>query len=309
MSITAKKITTTTVLKGVSPSSKALPVISNDFNPVIDDLTSQDARIANLEDGTIGFAEHITDTTDTTSGATGALIVDGGVGIAKKLYIADSTDSTTKDTGSIITDGGLGVEKAITAGTTITATTRLFTGAGTVSAPSLVIGATDNGLYEVSGTQIGFSMTNALVGGFDASGLYTNAITEQTTGSGITLSKNIIRKNTLTALNSTGTITAAMVQKGGITSTSAAAVAATLDTAANIATAIGAVQGTSIEFLVDNTAGANTVTVVVAAGIVAATPIITGGATLTVAASATQGIGIFRLVFSSASAAVLYRIG
>ncbi len=123
------------------------------------------------------------------------------------------------------------------------------------------------------------------------------------------ISKNLVSKNELTALNATGTITAAMVAGGGISSTSAAGVTATLDTATLIANNIGATRGTSINFIVDNTAGANTVTVVVGTGIVAATPIITGGDTLTVAASATQGIGLFKLVFSSATAAVLYRMG
>lgn len=140
------------------------------------------------------------------------------------------------------------------------------------------------------------------------SGISTlNSISEYTVGGGITLSNNVIQKRSLTALNVTGTITAAMVNKGGITSTSAAPVTATLDTALAIGTQIGAVQGTSIDFIVDNTAGASTVTVAVAAGITAVTPVITGGATLTV--STANGIGLFRLVFSSPSAAKLYRIG
>lgn len=149
----------------------------------------------------------------------------------------------------------------------------------------------------------------ALLTSATISALTVDTITENTVGKGIVQLKNVVRKNTYAALNLTGTITAAMVNNGGITSTSAAGVTATLDTAVAIAAQIGAVQGTTVEFYVDNTAGANTVTVAVGAGIVAAAPVITGGATLTVAASATQGIGIYRLVFSSATAAVLFRIG
>ncbi len=52
MSITSKKITTTSVLAGVTPSGKALPVISNDIDPIIDDLTSIDARVTLLDAGT-----------------------------------------------------------------------------------------------------------------------------------------------------------------------------------------------------------------------------------------------------------------
>lgn len=174
MSITSSKITTTSVLAGASPS-KALPVISNDFNPVIDDLTSIDKRIGVFESG-------------------------------------------------ILTGG-------------------------------------------------------------------------------------IIQNHTASVINSTATATTAQIATGYITSTSAAATSITLPTAALLATTLGAKAGTSFEFIVDNTAGANTVTVVVGSNIVAATPVITGGATLTVAASSTQGIGIFRLVFSSATAAVLFRIG
>lgn len=45
MSITATKITSTSVLKGVSPSSKALPVISDDINRIVDDLSALDIRV------------------------------------------------------------------------------------------------------------------------------------------------------------------------------------------------------------------------------------------------------------------------
>lgn len=238
---------------------------------------------------------------DTLTPESGVLTING------KVIVSDTTDSTTKDTGSITTEGGIGVEKAIVAGTSIKATTRLFTGAGTVSAPGLVVGTNDNGQYEISSTQQGFSIGNTLVGGYNSTGLFTNNITELTTGAGITLAKNIIKQNTLTALNTTGTITAAIINKGGITSTSAAGVTATLDTAANIATQISAVNGTTIEFIVDNTAGANTVTVAVAAGITVCSGVLTGSDTLTV--SVANAIGIFKLVFSSATTAKLYRVG
>jgi hypothetical protein len=119
---------------------------------------------------------------------------------------------------------------------------------------------------------------------------------------------------TLTAVNTTGTVTAIAIAQGGISSTSGAAVTATLPTASSLATALGgAVQGTSVEFEVDNTAGSNTVTVAVGSGIVVAKQtgfgLTANDQLLTVAASATVGVGVFRIVFSSATAAVLYRIG
>ena len=60
------------------------------------------------------------------------------------------------------------------------------------------------------------------------------------------------------------------------------------------------------DFFVDNSAGANTVTVAVNTGITVNTPAITGGATLTV--STANAVGQFRLVFTSATAAKLLRI-
>ncbi len=107
------------------------------------------------------------------------------------------------------------------------------------------------------------------------------------------------------ALNATGTLTAAQIRAGVITSTSAAAVTATLPTATLLATALKAARGTWFDFAVDNS-GPNTVTVAVGTGITAATEVVTGGATLTVATGAT---GLFRIYFTSATTGKLYRVG
>ena len=140
-----------------------------------------------------------------------------------------------------------------------------------------------------------------------------DSISELTSGADITLAKAVIYNRVGTAINSTATATTAAVKGGLITSTSAAATSITLPTATALGTALAAVQGTSFEFIVDNTAGANTVTLVVGAGIVVAKQTSSGDTAvdqlLTVAASATVGIAVFRLVFSSATAAVLFRIG
>lgn len=178
---------------------------------------------------------------------------------------------------------------------------------GTVSLPGIAIGGTDTGLYKVSATQTGFSQDGALVLVLNSAGIATSTVAEQVTGAGIVIAQNTINKKSLTALNTTGNLTAAMVNKGGITSTSAATVTATLATATAIGSQIGAVNGTSIEFIVDNTAGANVVTVAVNTGITVCSGVVTGSDTLTV--SVANAIGIFRLVFSSATVAKLYRIG
>lgn len=109
-----------------------------------------------------------------------------------------------------------------------------------------------------------------------------------------------------TALNATGTITARMLELGVITSTSAAAVTATLDTAANIAAYFSLSAGSHIDFTVDNSAGANTVTVALGTGITAPAGAVTGGNTLTV--STVNKVGVFRLFYTDATNAVIFRL-
>ena len=64
----------------------------------------------------------IRSTTDSTTKDTGSLIVEGGVGIEKNLYVGvdarvlGTTDSTDKDTGSLVVEGGVGIEKNLTVG-------------------------------------------------------------------------------------------------------------------------------------------------------------------------------------------------
>lgn len=142
--------------------------------------------------------------------------------------------------------------------------------------------------------------------------LSVDTITEKTALAGVTISKAVIQKRVASAINATATATAAQIKTGLVTSTSAAATTITLPTATALATSLGAVRGTSFDFIVDNTAGANTVTVAVGSGIVVAKQTSTGNTAddqlLTVAASATVGVGVFRIVFTSATAAVLFRL-
>lgn len=106
------------------------------------------------------------------------------------------------------------------------------------------------------------------------------------------------------AINATATATAAQVATGYITSTSAAAVTITLPTGTLLGAALGAVRGTVHELYIDNTAGANTVTVAVAVNGVksdAATTTAASFGQMTVASGVT-GIGRFTLMFASATA-------
>jgi len=106
------------------------------------------------------------------------------------------------------------------------------------------------------------------------------------------------------AANATVTLTAAQVASGYITSTSAAATTLTLPTGTLLGAALGAVAGSTFELYINNTAGANTVTMAVAVNGIKSDAAATTAASfgqLTVASGVT-GQGRFTLMFSSATA-------
>jgi hypothetical protein len=114
---------------------------------------------------------------------------------------------------------------------------------------------------------------------------------------------------TTASINSTATATAAQVATGYIKSTSAAATTITLPTGTLLGAELGAVAGTVMDLYVDNTAGANTVTIAVATnGILSTAAADTAGSfgDLTIASGAT-GIGRFTIMFSSPTAYVFTR--
>jgi len=116
---------------------------------------------------------------------------------------------------------------------------------------------------------------------------------------------------TTAAVNATATATAAEVATGYITSTSAAATTITLPTGTLLGAALGATAGTTLDLFVDNTAGANTVTIAVATNGILSAAAAAGsgaGAGLLTVPSGVTGIGCFRIMFSSATAYVFSRI-
>lgn len=117
------------------------------------------------------------------------------------------------------------------------------------------------------------------------------------------------------AINSTASATAAQVATGYITSTSAAATTITLPTATLIAAALPTTvgQGTVFDLFIDNTAGANTVTITPDASMtksqvaqVATYGVPTFG--LFTVASGASGVALFRMVFVSGTALVIARV-
>jgi len=117
-----------------------------------------------------------------------------------------------------------------------------------------------------------------------------------------------VQNHTGVAINTTATLTGAQLGTGYLTSTSVGTVSITLPTAAALLAVLpNCTTGSSFDFIVDNSAGANIVTVVASASIAVITsPVILGTNTLTVAAAK---VGLFYIVFTSPTAAVLYRVG
>lgn len=130
---------------------------------------------------------------------------------------------------------------------------------------------------------------------------------------GAKLNNSIARGSNVTsvnAINATATATAQQVAHGYITSTSAAATTITLPTGTLLGAFIGANQGTILDLYIDNTAGANTVTIAVATNGILSDAAATTAASfgqLTVASGAT-GLACFRLMFSSSTAYAFTRV-
>ena len=129
-----------------------------------------------------------------------------------------------------------------------------------------------------------------------------SGVVNQTAANGVVVAP--IVKNVPVAVNATATLTAAQVASGYITSTSAAATTLTLPTGTLLGTYLGASQGTAFELYIDNTAGANTVTIAAATnGVLSALGAANSASfgLLTIPTGAT-GIAEFTIVFSSATA-------
>lgn len=120
----------------------------------------------------------------------------------------------------------------------------------------------------------------------------------------------VITHRTTAAIPATATATAAEVATGYIVCTSAAATTITLPTGTLLGAGLGAVAGTVHDLYIDNTAGANTVTIAVATnGILSAAA--AAGSTanfgLLTVPSGVTGLARFTLIFSSETAYVFSR--
>lgn len=119
-----------------------------------------------------------------------------------------------------------------------------------------------------------------------------------------------VQHNRTAAIPATATATSEEVSTGYIICTSAAATTITLPTGTLLGARLGAKAGTVFDLFIDNTGGANTVTIAVATnGILSTAAADTAGSfgDLTVASGVT-GLAQFRLMFSSPTAYVFTRV-
>lgn len=171
--------------------------------------------------------------------------------------------------------------------------------------PALMLGAQVSDAGEIATGNISATGTLAVTGASTFTGIATFVGGTVNTGTST-------RKYTPTAVNSSATLTAAQIKAGYITTTSVAGVTMTMLDGTTLGTAFGAAQGLVIDFYVDNTAGANTVTMAVGTNavqsdwdlqITAATASVTPAAiTPLTVRSGVAGIGKYTIVFSSATA-------
>ena len=119
--------------------------------------------------GSLGFTTlTLTGTTDSTSVGSGTLVVDGGVGIAKSVYIGgivnitNTTGTSSPTTGALIVGGGVGVEGNVNAGGFVG---QNMTITNTASISSLIVnGATSSGPVTITNaTSSSSPTTGALI--------------------------------------------------------------------------------------------------------------------------------------------------
>jgi len=164
-----------------------------------------------------------------------------------------------------------------------------YAGAGTVSYT-----VTETEAAILSAANVNTTNDLANVGTFSTTGFATF-------GAGV-----LFKRGTAVAINSSATIASGDMTVGYITSTSAAPTTITLRTATQLATELGATAGSSYRFIIDNSAGASTVTLAVATGVVVGTTALTGGDSLTL--STAQAVGVWELIFKSTTTAQLRRV-
>lgn len=252
-----------------------------------------------------------------TTGNGGAVNINGGVGGATAGTVGGSVAVTSGISGAgngasgavnlksggatAANTGAISVASGVPATSGNSGAVSIATGVavtGNSGAVTVLSGATTTG--DSGGITV--STGNA---GTGASGDITLSPGTASTVVGKVITSNaLIQKHKTAAINSTATATATQAATGYITSTSAAGTTITLPTGTLLGAELGAGQGTIHELFIDNTAGANTVTIAVAVnGILSASAVANAASLgLLTVPSGVTGQGRFTLMFSSATA-------
>lgn len=88
---------------------------------------------------------------------------------------------------------------------------------GTVADPSVIVGSGGNGFYQVSVLQVGASINDTLVGGFNSAGVFTDTIAEQTSTVGVTVDGALIKDGSFIGKQATATATSDGLTTGALT--------------------------------------------------------------------------------------------
>jgi hypothetical protein len=244
---------------------------SNDF--IISDKTSNNESIfgsgASTSSGSTFTTPIITTNTDqSTNDSTGSLILDGGAGIAKNVYIGgnlnvtgsitggstgsafttpitttDTTQSTTINTGSLIVDGGAGIGKNLHVGGTIHGTNTadsssggtgsIFTNGGIGITKSLYVGG--SGSTPATSTSTGAVVVAS--NGVGVTGtVYATAFNGPLTGA---VTGDVTGNVTGSSGSCTGNATTATNFSNGTSSSSGGTVTATTFNVGNFVSATG----------------------------------------------------------------------
>lgn len=294
-------VSTTTTAVGTALTVGTDQTFAKEVNHTITVATTTTAATAGANLTLLGA-------TGATSGAGGDIIVTGGTGGATAASVGGAITVTTGVSGA---GGGASGALSVKSGIGTTGTGTVALGSGNASAGGSGALTVSTGTGTTSTGAITLSTGNASAG-TAGNVLLSPGTTSSTTVSPIVIAtSNAVIKPLATASVATGAaITGKQLVDGYIAITGGTGNVQLPDTTA-ITTAIGASPaGTVLNFTVNavGMTGTNTVTFVVGANMsVASAPAITGGGTLTLTQD-TQVIGVFKLVFITATTTKLFRI-
>ena len=255
--------------------------VSNQSYTSNNNTTSFNANVA------ITGVTTVSNITDSTSSISGALIVSGGIGIAKKCYIgttlnvtgastlstlnvsgittvSNTTDSTISTNGALIVSGGIGIAKACFIGTTlnvsgasILSSTLNVSGASTLSTLSV------SGITTVSNTTDSTISTNGALIVSGGLGIAKKCFigTTLTVGGASTLNNTLNVTGVTTVSNitdSTSSISGALIVSGGIGIAKACYIGTTLNvTGASTFNTLSVTGITTVSNTTDSTISTN----------------------------------------------------